>query len=257
MPKRIGLDLIIVTVMDVLNELKAYGESLGLKDEELKKFISEQQAIQREERQRERELEQKRLSYEAEKENVLTELEKETLWHEIEQMRVEKVYESQQVSDREFQSDQAHGQSRPKALKIPVFDDVHDEMDSFLLRFERYAEAQNWGEENWAINLSALLRGKALDVYALMPKTDALNYQSLKTALLRRFELTDDGFKTFFRTCRPEQCETFAQFSVRLSSYFDRWIDMAKVPRTFDGLYDLMLRDQFIHICSQDLRLFL
>lgn len=68
---RIGLDLIIVTVMDALNELKAYGESLGLKDEELKKFISEQQGIQREERRRERELEQKRLCYEAEKEKVL------------------------------------------------------------------------------------------------------------------------------------------------------------------------------------------
>lgn len=131
----------------------------------------------------------------------------------------------------------------PKAPKLPVFDDVHDEMDSFLLRFERYAEPQHWGE--------------ALDAYALMPKTDALNHQSLKTALLRRFELTDDGFKKKFRSCRPEQCETLAQFSVRLSSYFDRWIEMAKVPRTFDGLYDLMLRDQFIHICSQDLRLFL
>lgn len=217
---RIVLDLIIVTVMDVLNELKAYGESLGLKDEELKKSISEQQAIQREERQRERKLEQKRLCHEAEKEKVLVELEKEKLWHEIEQMRVEKKYESQQVSDREFQSDQAHGQSMPKAPKLPDFDDVHDGMDSFLFRFERYAEARNWGEENWAINLSALLRGKALDVYALMPKTDALIYQSLKTALLRRFELTDDGFTKKFRSCRPEQCETFAQFSVRLSSYF-------------------------------------
>lgn len=123
------------------------------------------------------------------------------------------------------------------------FDDVHDEMDSFLLRFKRYAEPQNWGE--------------ALDACVLMPKTDALNYQSLKTALLRRFELTDDGFKKRLRSCRPEQCETLAQFSVRLSSYFDRWIEMAKVPRTFDGLYDLMLRDQFIHICSQDLRFFL
>lgn len=36
---------------------------------------------------------------------MLVELEKEKLWHEIEQMRVEKEYEPQQVSDREFQSD--------------------------------------------------------------------------------------------------------------------------------------------------------
>lgn len=108
---------------------------------------------------------------------MLVELEKEKLWHEIEQMRVEKEYESQQVSDRKYESNHAHGQSMHKAPKLPVFDDVHDEMDSFLLRFERYAVAQNSGEENLAIQLSALLWGKTLDVYVLMPKTDALNYQ--------------------------------------------------------------------------------
>lgn len=61
---------------------------------------------------------------------MLVEVEKEKLWHEIEQMRVEKEYESQQVSDRGFQSDQTPGQLMPKAPKLPVFDDVHDEMDS-------------------------------------------------------------------------------------------------------------------------------
>ncbi|XP_078336880.1 uncharacterized protein LOC144626502, partial [Crassostrea virginica] len=130
-------------------------------------------------------------------------------------------------------------------------------MDSYILRFERYAEAQNWVESEWALNLSALLKGKALDVYALMPKDDALNYQALKTALLRRFELTDDGFKKKFRHGRPDTYETFSQFAARLSSYFDRWIEMAKTPKTYDGLYDLMLRDQFIHVCNQDLKLFL
>lgn len=36
----IGLDRIIVTVMGVLNELKAYEKSLGLKDEELKSSLA-------------------------------------------------------------------------------------------------------------------------------------------------------------------------------------------------------------------------
>ncbi|XP_061171098.1 uncharacterized protein LOC133180643 [Saccostrea echinata] len=244
--------------MDILNQLKEYGESLGLKDEELTTFIREQQAIQRDERNAERELEKKRLDCEAEKEKVSLELEKERYWYEIEQMKVEKVYESQVVNtSKDVQSDHSQGRVTPKAPKLPVFNEEHDEMDSFLLRFERYAEAQKWGEENWAVNLSALLRGKALDVYSLMPKSEALDYKNLKKALLRRFELTDDGFKKKFRSCRPDQLETFAQFSVRLSSYFDRWIEMAKAPKTFQGLYDLMLRDQFLHICSQELRLFL
>lgn len=56
--------------MDDLNEFKAYGESLGLKDEQ-QKFIREQQAIQREERHAERDLKKKRLWHEAEKEKLL------------------------------------------------------------------------------------------------------------------------------------------------------------------------------------------
>ena len=53
--------------------------------------------------------------------------------------------------------------------KIPAFNEGKDEMDAYLLRYERYATAQEWKKETWATGLSALLQGKALDVYALMP----------------------------------------------------------------------------------------
>ena len=84
---------------------------------------------------------------------------------------------------------------KAKAPKIPAFNEGKDEMDSYLLRFERYATAQKWEPDTWATGLSALLQGKALDVYALMPKEDALNYDKLKVALLKRYELTEEGFK--------------------------------------------------------------
>ena len=82
-----------------------------------------------------------------------------------------------------------------KTPKIPAFDEGKDEMDSYLLRFERYATAQKWKKEDWATNLSALLKGKALDVYALMPVEEALNYDMLKAALLKRYELTEQDIE--------------------------------------------------------------
>ncbi|CAC5368797.1 unnamed protein product [Mytilus coruscus] len=36
-----------------------------------------------------------------------------------------------------------------------------------------------------------------------------------------------------------------------------RWIDISNVLKTFDGLYDLMLRDQFLYICNNEVMLFL
>ena len=146
---------------------------------------------------------------------------------------------------------------KAKAPKIPAFNEGKDEMDSYLLRFERYATAQKWEPDTWATGLSALLQGKALDVYALMPKEDALNYDKLKVALLKRYELTEEGFKRKYKKCRPENGETFQQFTTRMKSYFTRWIDMASIEKSYEGLQDLILREQLTFICNRDLELFL
>ena len=129
---------------------------------------------------------------------------------------------------------------KAKAPKIPAFNEGKDEMDSYLLRFERYATAQKWEPDTWATGLSALLQGKALDVYALMPKEDALNYDKLNVALLKRYELTEEGFKRKYKKCRPENGETFQQFTTRMKSYFTRWIDMASIEKSYEGLQDLI-----------------
>ena len=39
---------------------------------------------------------------------------------------------------------------RPKAPKIPPFDESRDDMDRYLRRFERYAYSQNWDIRTWA-----------------------------------------------------------------------------------------------------------
>ena len=105
--------------------------------------------------------------------------------------------------------------------------------------------------------MSALLKGKALDVYALMPVEEALNYDMLKAALLKRYELTEEGFKRRYKKCRPDSGETFQQFTSRMKSYFTRWVDMSGINKTYDGLADLILRDQLAFICNRDLELFL
>ena len=146
---------------------------------------------------------------------------------------------------------------KAKSPKIPAFNEGKDEMDSYLLRFERYATVQKWEPDTWATGLSALLQGKALDVYALMPKEDALNYDNLKVALLKRYELTEEGFKRKYKKCRPENGETFQQFTTRMKSYFTQWIDMASIEKSYEGLQDLILREQLTFVCNIELELFL
>ena len=75
----------------------------------------------------------------------------------------------------------------------------------------------------------------------------------LKAALLKRYELTEEGFKRRYKTCRPDSGETFQQFTSRMKSYFTRWVDMSGINKTYDGLADLILKDQLAFICNRDL----
>ena len=72
----------------------------------------------------------------------------------------------------------------------------------FLHRFEIYAETQCWRRDQCAVYLSALLK-----VYSRLPVKDAQDYEVLKDALLKRFNLTEEGFKQKFKTAKPEMNE--------------------------------------------------
>ncbi|XP_060574709.1 uncharacterized protein LOC132732326 [Ruditapes philippinarum] len=79
----------------------------------------------------------------------------------------------------------------------------------------------------------------------------------------RRFEAerlekeAEHGFRNKFRESKPEQGETVNQFMARLDRYFSRWTEMADAADTVDKLKDLIIREQFVKVCSTELALFL
>ena len=105
----------------------------------------------------------------------------------------------------------------------------------------------------WAAYLSALLKGRALDVYDRLSTEDAADYDKLKDALLKNFDMTERGFRKKFRYSRPERSETFIQFSSSLCGYLNKWLTMAKVEKSFEAVCDFMARDQFLEVCSREL----
>lgn len=78
--------------------------------------------------------------------------------------------------------------------RLPCFEQAKDQIDSYLLRFERYAGVNGWKRADLALNLSALLKGKSLDVHSHLDESESMVYDTVKMALLRRYNLTEDGF---------------------------------------------------------------
>ena len=109
----------------------------------------------------------------------------------------------------------------------------------------------------WASYLSALLKGRALEVFIRLSRDDQSDYGQIKEALLTNFDLTEWSFRKKFRDCRPEKAETFRQFSGRLASYLDKWLGLAKVEKTYEAVCDFLARDQFLDCCSHELYLYL
>ena len=154
---------------------------------DLQKFIRDQQAHYRDLRAAEREREKEEKKFQLKRETL--EIEKLKLEEEQGRAELDSKYRAtiyhlkQQLKDTKI--DIASTVSA-KVPKMPFFDEVKDDIDSYLRRFERYAAAHKWAVETWAVNLIALLLDRALDVYALLPQDQAVNYEALKTSLLKR-----------------------------------------------------------------------
>ena len=71
------------------------------------------------------------------------------------------------------------------------------------------------------------------------------------------YALTEEGFREKLRTAKPERGESFGQFMTRLEGYFNRWIELGHVDKTYQGLKDALLRGQAMSVVTRNLRIFI
>ena len=91
-----------------------------------------------------------------------------------------------------------------------------------------------------------------------MSDTDASDYDKLKKTLLTRYNYTEDGYRKRFRKVKPETEETPDQFVARLKNYLAKWLELSgSSSGDFDALVDLIVKEQFINTCSEELAVYL
>lgn len=216
------------------------GERFGLKRNDLQVFVEKKEREQFERMERVAEREARKIEIEIELEKIKRETE------------LHRVNSGELASSSGLAS-----QSLAKFPTLPPFDESKDCIDSYLQRFERFASCAKWDKSSSAMNLSALLTGKALEVYSRLPVAEALKYESLKGALLKRFQLTEEGFPLKFRSSRPENGESPSQFFARLDNYVEKWFCLAGSTKSYENIKDLFLREPFLNSCSNQLGMYL
>ena len=164
--------------------LKQEAEDIGLQGKDIAEYVTRQQTLDREERAAWREAQKRQV------EIRMAELHAEDKKRadEIKMAQIE-IEKELKIKEMELQAQQVQATTSSaatppprnkdaKSPKLPSFIDEKDELDSYLLRFERYAENASWEKDTWAIKLSELLTGRAMDVYTRMSDADASDYDA-------------------------------------------------------------------------------
>jgi len=82
-----------------------------------------------------------------------------------------------------------------KLMKLPPFHEEKDDLDAYLNRFERTCRAFNVPQGLWSFQLARFLQK-----HQRMTDEDVGDYDLLKNSLLKRFRLTERGYRRRFIT---------------------------------------------------------
>ena len=111
-------------------------------------------------------------------------------------------------------------QHRPK-IEIANYQDGED-IESFLETFEGIMRLHQVQKQDWVIHLIPKLQGRARDACAgLTYKED---YETVKTVLKRRFDITTEGCRRRFRSLKWSKSMTPEEYTVQVTKLADRWL---------------------------------
>ena len=98
-----------------------------------------------------------------------------------------------------------------------------DDIEAFLTTFERLMALYYMEESHWVAKLAPQLTGRAQQAYAAMPAGEALVYQDVKKAVLRRYDINMETFHQRFRAARRKDGEGYMELATRLGDLFWKW----------------------------------
>ena len=83
---------------------------------------------------------------------------------------------------------------------VPAFNE--EDVDKYFQNFEKIASNIEWPIEAWPTLLQTVLKGKAQETYASLSFTDSANYDTVKIAILRCYEMVPEAYRQRFREYR-------------------------------------------------------
>ena len=118
-----------------------------------------------------------------------------------------------------------------------------DDIVSYLTMFERVMVAFEVKREKWAYKLASNLSGKAQKAYAALSPAEAGDYDKLKEAILRRYDITEESYRQRFRAGKRGREESNRELVARLNDLANKWM---KEKGSREQVVDQIVLEQFL-----------
>ena len=105
--------------------------------------------------------------------------------------------------------------STVEAIKVTRLT-TEDNIESYLTTFERVMAANKVSRDRWSYQLAPYLTGKAQQAYAGLLPEEAKTYDTVKEAILRRYDINMETYRQRFRNLRLQENESPQEVVTRL-----------------------------------------
>ncbi|KAM7178088.1 uncharacterized protein RBU57_002333 isoform 2-T3 [Macrochelys suwanniensis] len=163
------------------------------------------------------------------------------------------------VAELKSRNPSAAGSASPKIPKwerlCPQYDESKD-IAEYFITFERLCSLHAIPEDQKMTTLIAKLTGRALDIFNKMPIGDASNYGKFKELVLKQFQVTPETYRVKFRSLKRGDGLSNVAYANEMTVLVDKWV-RGKGITSFEGMCDLVAQEQFLNMCSDDVKQYL
>lgn len=224
------------------------GEALEIKKLELRQREIE---FAREEALRESDRTERELQREHEKQRLRAEFEEKERQrrHELEMRRLPGMGRGDGHRNRN-NTDDLESKLTKRVKLVPVFDET--KVPEWFDRFERKCVEFDWQEQCRVGLVSLVLRGRALEAYDRLPANT--DYDTLKEAVLRAYELRPEAYRLSFRGIKKRPNDSHLDTAKYMRDCLKKWTH-AEGVNTYENIVELILLEQFMNIVEEPIKL--
>ena len=201
-----------------------------------------------------RELRELELKAEREKRDLELKAEQEKALLEAEKEAAAREHELKMASlGKQSPSDKASAFDPARNIRlVPPFQEK--EVDKYFAHFEKVADSLNWPKESWVLLLQSVLVGKAQEIYGSLSVEQSSNYEHVKEAILKAYELVPEAYRQKFRNYLKYDNKTHVEFAREKENLFNRWCHSKEKGQDFKKLKQMVLLEEFKDKVRPDIR---